>query len=236
MIGRNPNQVDYVIDSSNFIQSSYISRNHARVVRQPGNIHRLYDDSLNGVFVNNQKISDSVKLNEGDLVIFGHPGGVRLPPGNRTRQPDSEYQFIFEECNCPDEDLPSSDINRLPCEETSVVECSSTTTTTTLQRDIFDEESSSIHNQNSTISDTTTLDTCHTENLVCHPTDIDSGLNRKSPPLRNMRYDSSEKLSSRITFEKSPESMYPSYKDRMSVKNSGTEPESGLAALDRIEA
>uniref|UniRef100_A0A0L8GQG0 FHA domain-containing protein n=1 Tax=Octopus bimaculoides TaxID=37653 RepID=A0A0L8GQG0_OCTBM len=62
MIGRNPNQVDYVIDSSNFIQSSYISRNHARVVRQPGNIHRLYDDSLNGVFVNNQKISGGMKV------------------------------------------------------------------------------------------------------------------------------------------------------------------------------
>ncbi|XP_060552068.1 uncharacterized protein LOC132713474 [Ruditapes philippinarum] len=94
MIGRSEVQVDFYIDSSNHIQSASISRCHARVVRQNGNQHRLYDDSLNGVFVNNIKIAGSCVLREGDKVTFGHPCGARLPAGSRARQPDSHHQFM----------------------------------------------------------------------------------------------------------------------------------------------
>ncbi|KAL5022560.1 hypothetical protein ScPMuIL_001715 [Solemya velum] len=100
MIGRSPGQVDYLLDSSDYVQSAMISRNHARLVRQSANHHRLFDDSLNGVFVNNIKISGSVVLQEGDRVTFGHPGGSRIRAGIRVRQPESEYQFIFEICTC----------------------------------------------------------------------------------------------------------------------------------------
>jgi len=57
LIGRSVEKVDYVIDSSTYTQSACISRCHARVVRQEGNKHRVFDDSLNGVFINNIKIS-----------------------------------------------------------------------------------------------------------------------------------------------------------------------------------
>ncbi|XP_012944231.1 uncharacterized protein LOC101860531 [Aplysia californica] len=100
LIGRNRNQVDFLLDSSNPVTSQYISRLHARIVRQSENFHRLYDDSLNGIFINNAKIQGSVVLQEGDIITFGHPHGVRLAAGVWMRQPDSEYQFIFEQCSC----------------------------------------------------------------------------------------------------------------------------------------
>ncbi|KAL4234557.1 hypothetical protein ACF0H5_006198 [Mactra antiquata] len=100
MIGRNASRVDFYIDSSSHIQSQSLSRCHARIVRQNDNKHRLYDDSLNGVFVNNMKISASCILQEGDKVIFGHPKGARILSGTRSRQPNSEHQFMFEMCNC----------------------------------------------------------------------------------------------------------------------------------------
>ena len=58
-------------------------------------------------------------------------------------------------------------------------------------------------------------------------------------PLKNMRYDSAEKLSTtKFSFDKASDSSsgYSAYKDRMNSKNSASEPESALAALDRIEA
>ena len=62
IIGRSVDKVDFVIDSNTYIQSACISRCHARIVRQAGNQHRLYDDSLNGVFVNNIKIAGKFGL------------------------------------------------------------------------------------------------------------------------------------------------------------------------------
>lgn len=57
-IGRNPAQVDFVISSSNYVQNAIISRRHARVIRSVDErSYRLFDDSRNGVFVNNTKIS-----------------------------------------------------------------------------------------------------------------------------------------------------------------------------------
>ncbi|XP_021368917.1 uncharacterized protein LOC110460370 isoform X2 [Mizuhopecten yessoensis] len=100
MIGKSA-QSHYVIDSASDMRRLYISRNHARVVtRTPSNDHKLFDDSMNGMFINNLKIVHSVVLSEGDRVTFGHPQGAKVPGGVRKLQPDSEYQFLFEKCNC----------------------------------------------------------------------------------------------------------------------------------------
>ncbi|XP_071177089.1 titin homolog isoform X3 [Mytilus edulis] len=100
IIGRGRDSgVDFIIDSANRNRKLYISRIHARVVKLD-NRHILHDDSRNGVFVNNLKIGESTQLNEGDRVTFGHHNGESRAIGTRLRQPDSEYQFIFEKCNC----------------------------------------------------------------------------------------------------------------------------------------
>ena len=58
IIGRNPPQVDYIVSSNNYRQNVVVSRRHARVVYQAAdNVHRIHDDSLNGVFVNDIKIA-----------------------------------------------------------------------------------------------------------------------------------------------------------------------------------
>ncbi|KAK3603899.1 hypothetical protein CHS0354_042909 [Potamilus streckersoni] len=106
LIGRKAMQIDFLIDSSDYVQGAYVSRLHARMVRRQNNIHRLFDDSLNGVFVNNFKIAGHVDLQVGDRVTFGHPQGSKLPAGARVHQPDSEYQFMFEICSCPSDSRP----------------------------------------------------------------------------------------------------------------------------------
>lgn len=69
-IGRNPGQVDYVISSSNFVQNAIISRRHARVVRSvESSSFRIHDDSRNGVFVNNVKISGEMTLTKRGLTV-----------------------------------------------------------------------------------------------------------------------------------------------------------------------
>ncbi|XP_048745844.2 uncharacterized protein LOC125658551 isoform X2 [Ostrea edulis] len=100
MIGRNGLQVDFYIDSDDKIQSQMISRCHARVVRQPNNDHKMFDDSLNGIFVNHIKIRGNITLCEGDRVTFGHPVGRDIPYGTMERQVNNHHQFIFEKCCC----------------------------------------------------------------------------------------------------------------------------------------
>jgi len=56
MIGRNAGQVDYKICSDNHVQNDMISRIHARIVRCE-NGYRIHDDSRNGIYVNNVKIT-----------------------------------------------------------------------------------------------------------------------------------------------------------------------------------
>ena len=76
LIGRSNNgDVDYVIDSSNRKRRIYISRLHARLVREEQyNTHRLFDDSQNGIFVNNIKIkgkqSGGIRVRLGYGVIY----------------------------------------------------------------------------------------------------------------------------------------------------------------------
>jgi hypothetical protein len=76
LIGRSNNgDVDYVIDSSNRKRRIYISRLHARLVREEQyNTHKLFDDSQNGIFVNNIKIkgkqSGGIRVRLGYGVIY----------------------------------------------------------------------------------------------------------------------------------------------------------------------
>jgi len=63
-IGRNlPFSDDrhYKLCSNNFEQNVIISRRHARIMRcEKSNMHSIYDDSMNGVFVNDTKIDGKV--------------------------------------------------------------------------------------------------------------------------------------------------------------------------------
>ena len=76
LIGRSNNgDVDYVLDSSNKERRMYISRVHARLVREEQyNTHRLFDDSQNGIFVNHIKIkgkqSEEIRVRLGYGVIY----------------------------------------------------------------------------------------------------------------------------------------------------------------------
>lgn len=56
-VGSDAGQVDFVIDLSSFEQTAIISRCHAIIFRHDDNRHVLHDVSLNGVFVDNVKIS-----------------------------------------------------------------------------------------------------------------------------------------------------------------------------------
>ena len=53
--GRNSQQVDVALRTPVYVYQAVISRSHARIVRQADRV-KLFDDSRNGVFVNNVKI------------------------------------------------------------------------------------------------------------------------------------------------------------------------------------
>ena len=56
VVGRNRNNVDFLLDSSSYKVSQYISRLHARIIRTDTGRFRIFDDSLNGIFLNSSKI------------------------------------------------------------------------------------------------------------------------------------------------------------------------------------
>ncbi|XP_067852598.1 uncharacterized protein [Heptranchias perlo] len=104
LIGRNSDVVDYVLSSASESRSKSISRTHARVIRSPAdNLHRLVDSSLTGVYVNDRKIDGEVILREGDTVTFGRPQSSQVDHGEKVRQPNSEFYFMFELCDCEQE-------------------------------------------------------------------------------------------------------------------------------------
>ncbi|XP_069771224.1 uncharacterized protein [Narcine bancroftii] len=101
LIGRNREVVDYVLNTANEVQNRSISRIHARVIRAlPSNRHRLVDSSFTGVYINDRRQDGDVILREGDTVTFGHPQSSCLDQGKRIRQPNSEFHFLFELCDC----------------------------------------------------------------------------------------------------------------------------------------
>ncbi|XP_078542647.1 nuclear GTPase SLIP-GC isoform X2 [Lissotriton helveticus] len=101
LIGRNQDVVDYFISCPTASCKDYISRVHARVVRNPPlDTHKIVDSSLTGIYVNDIRIEGEVNLQEGDTVTFGHPQSGSIEPGTRVRQPKSESYFLFERCLC----------------------------------------------------------------------------------------------------------------------------------------
>ncbi|XP_041039192.1 uncharacterized protein LOC121275693 isoform X2 [Carcharodon carcharias] len=101
LIGRNVDVVDYVLSSAKESRSRSISRMHARVIRSAqDNQHRLVDSSFSGVYINDRRIDSDVILKEGDTVTFGHPQSSLVERGEKVRQPNSEFYFMFELCDC----------------------------------------------------------------------------------------------------------------------------------------
>jgi len=65
----------YKLCSANFEQNVIISRRHARIVRcEESNVHSIYDDSMNGVFVNDTKIDGKIL----SLIIWSTLTQIRL--------------------------------------------------------------------------------------------------------------------------------------------------------------
>lgn len=66
-VGRNLPFTDdrhYKLCSDNFEQNVIISRRHARIIRSDeSDVHSIYDDSMNGVFVNDTKIDGKITFN-----------------------------------------------------------------------------------------------------------------------------------------------------------------------------
>ncbi|XP_072110386.1 uncharacterized protein [Mobula birostris] len=123
LIGRNSEVVDYVLSSTHESQKRCISRTHARVIRSPlGNQHRLVDSSFTGVYVNDRRLDGDVVLSEGDTVTFGHPQSCRVDQGERVRQPNSEFYFMFELCDCEQERGTVPSHESTPCTTPTVLE------------------------------------------------------------------------------------------------------------------
>ncbi|XP_046572175.1 uncharacterized protein LOC124280324 [Haliotis rubra] len=95
--GRSPNN-DFFLDSK--ILKNFISRHHAVIIgetREGGSdVFFLQEKGLNGTFINDVRIKGSSILTEGDKITFGHTNGYKIEPGQYSRQPHSEFQFVFE--------------------------------------------------------------------------------------------------------------------------------------------
>ncbi len=72
-----------------------VSRRHALIVRQPDGLRVLDDRSLNGVFVNGERVEWST-LASGDEIVIGrhhlHFIDVPVVSGMRYRESDAEHE------------------------------------------------------------------------------------------------------------------------------------------------
>lgn len=89
---------DHYLDSLEL--SYFISRWHAEVHfvedDQCGK-YMLRDNSLNGTYVNGSRVKGDRALEVGDVVMFGHPHGKDIYPGQpATYVTDSEFEFLFQ--------------------------------------------------------------------------------------------------------------------------------------------
>jgi len=121
-IGRDPSKVNIWLDSTRV--PNMISRIHAQLQWMPTEqTWQIIDKgSVNGVFVNEIKVTQH-KLKKSDLITFG--GGAMCPMGNHISQPNSEFQYYFEEIQTtptlvPSCRLPSSDISPLKRKSSSL--------------------------------------------------------------------------------------------------------------------
>ncbi|KAI0220925.1 hypothetical protein LSAT2_027624 [Lamellibrachia satsuma] len=89
---------DHYLDSLEL--SYFISRWHAEVLfvrDNHGGKYVLRDNSLNGTYINGSRVKGNRALEEGDVVMFGHPCGKDIKPGQpATYVADSEFEFLFQ--------------------------------------------------------------------------------------------------------------------------------------------
>ena len=95
VVGRNAVNSDIFLDSVK--NKALISRLHARIISRKDatgkTVFKVCDTSLNGTYVNDIKIADTVDLLPGDTLTFGHTRGAVLDPGTFAEQPMSEFRF-----------------------------------------------------------------------------------------------------------------------------------------------
>ena len=92
MVGRSKNANIY-LDSAT--RKGLISRAHSRIIKnsRTGN-YEILDTSLNGTFVNDVRVQNSVILNDGDKITFGHLRGAVIEPGAYAPQKETEFLFV----------------------------------------------------------------------------------------------------------------------------------------------
>ncbi|CAJ0955769.1 unnamed protein product, partial [Mesorhabditis belari] len=98
--GRNPDMVDVVLTSA--VYSNMISRNHAEILGKKNaqgkfDKYTISDSSLNGTYINDQRISNQPhELKEGDVIKFGHMNGAAVKAGQVAPQANAEFAFLVE--------------------------------------------------------------------------------------------------------------------------------------------
>ncbi|XGW10795.1 hypothetical protein V3C99_012359 [Haemonchus contortus] len=102
--GRNPEKCDVVLTSSVFSSSNMISRDHADIIGVKGASGRIEkyhinDRSLNGTYINDQRVNSTMQIMEGDVIKFGHMNGAAVRPGQTAPQANAEFAFMVERAN-----------------------------------------------------------------------------------------------------------------------------------------
>ncbi|XP_060068578.1 uncharacterized protein C01G6.5-like [Ylistrum balloti] len=104
----------YYLDSATL--PNFISRHHSEIhgIRDEDGLIKfvLHDKGLNGTFINDIKMQSSCELEEGDKITFGHTNGYKLAPGQHSRQPHSEFQFIFEKVYRSNENIVNNGVKQ----------------------------------------------------------------------------------------------------------------------------
>uniref|UniRef100_A0A1I7WV58 FHA domain-containing protein n=1 Tax=Heterorhabditis bacteriophora TaxID=37862 RepID=A0A1I7WV58_HETBA len=102
--GRNPDKCDVVLTSSVFSSSNMISRDHADIIGVKGangriEKYHINDRSLNGTYINDQRVNSTMQIMEGDVIKFGHMNGAAVKPGQTAPQANAEFAFMVERAN-----------------------------------------------------------------------------------------------------------------------------------------
>lgn len=93
-----------VLTSSVFSSSNMISRDHADIIGVKGASGRIEkyhinDRSLNGTYINDQRVNSTMQIMEGDVIKFGHMNGAAVRPGQTAPQANAEFAFMVERAN-----------------------------------------------------------------------------------------------------------------------------------------
>ncbi|KHJ96131.1 hypothetical protein OESDEN_03911, partial [Oesophagostomum dentatum] len=81
-----------------------ISRDHADIIGVKGasgriEKYQINDRSLNGTYINDQRVNSTMQIMEGDVIKFGHMNGAAVRPGQTAPQANAEFAFMVERAN-----------------------------------------------------------------------------------------------------------------------------------------